>query len=639
METVKISPLQGRAMLQPETWNEEAKTIEVVFATEQPVVRYSWDKDGYYNEVLSIDTSSIRMERINSGAPVLDSHDTWSGLESQIGVVERAWIQGTELRAIVKLSERESLKEIVNDIKSGIIRNISVGYRVYKLEQTESGMNTIPTYRATDWEPYEISFVTVPADHKSGVRTAENTNEVIIIKPEPAEPEQSKQMEDNTNKVTAEEVRNQALEAERKRTSEILNLVRIHKLEGEFGEKMISEGKSIEDVRAAVLERLATATPKTDSANASAGKDLAVEHEKRAFEATLMLRGNADVSKAGYTQDEFNHAKKLIGRSALQLAEMSLKRAGFNTDNMSKMEIATRAITQTTSDFPVLLANALNKTLQASYDLAADTWRQFCAIGSLTDFRAHTRHRLGQFGKLEEVVEGGEYKYVSVPDGEAESITGKTYGNLINLSRQTIINDDLGQFMSLATRFGAAAGLTIEESVYALLLENGGLGPTMSDSLPLFDAGHANISTSAALSVAGLEADRVKMMQQKDPEGKRFLNIRPYALVVPIGLGGAAKVLNQAQFDNDSDKFQKPNVVAGLFSNIVDTPYLTGTRRYVFANPMVAPAIEVAFLDGVQTPYLEMQEAFNQDGTSWKVRLDFGVAAIDWRGAVTNAGV
>jgi phage major head subunit gpT-like protein len=639
METVKISPLQGRAMLQPETWNEEAKTIEVVFATEQPVVRYSWDKDGYYNEVLSIDTSSIRMERINSGAPVLDSHDTWSGLESQIGVVERAWIQGTELRAIVKLSERESLKEIVNDIKSGIIRNISVGYRVYKLEQTESGMNTIPTYRATDWEPYEISFVTVPADHKSGVRTAENTNEVIIIKPEPAEPEQSKQMEDNTNKVTAEEVRNQALEAERKRTSEILNLVRIHKLEGEFGEKMISEGKSIEDVRAAVLERLATATPKTDSANASAGKDLAVEHEKRAFEATLMLRGNADVSKAGYTQDEFNHAKKLIGRSALQLAEMSLKRAGFNTDNMSKMEIATRAITQTTSDFPVLLANALNKTLQASYDLAADTWRQFCAIGSLTDFRAHTRHRLGQFGKLEEVVEGGEYKYVSVPDGEAESITGKTYGNLINLSRQTIINDDLGQFMSLATRFGAAAGLTIEESVYALLLQNGGLGPTMSDNLPLFDAGHANISTSAALSVAGLEADRVKMMQQKDPEGKRFLNIRPYALVVPIGLGGAAKVLNQAQFDNDSDKFQKPNVVAGLFSNIVDTPYLTGTRRYVFANPMVAPAIEVAFLDGVQTPYLEMQEAFNQDGTSWKVRLDFGVAAIDWRGAVTNAGV
>jgi phage major head subunit gpT-like protein len=639
METVKISPLQGRAMLQPETWNEEAKTIEVVFATEQPVVRYSWDKDGYYNEVLSIDTSSIRMERINSGAPVLDSHDTWSGLESQIGVVERAWIQGTELRAIVKLSERESLKEIVNDIKSGIIRNISVGYRVYKLEQTESGMNTIPTYRATDWEPYEISFVTVPADHKSGVRTAENTNEVIIIKPEPAEPEQSKQMEDNTNKVTAEEVRNQALEAERKRTSEILNLVRIHKLEGEFSEKMISEGKSIEDVRAAVLERLATATPKTDSANASAGKDLAVEHEKRAFEATLMLRGNADVSKAGYTQDEFNHAKKLIGRSALQLAEMSLKRAGFNTDNMSKMEIATRAITQTTSDFPVLLANALNKTLQASYDLAADTWRQFCAIGSLTDFRAHTRHRLGQFGKLEEVVEGGEYKYVSVPDGEAESITGKTYGNLINLSRQTIINDDLGQFMSLATRFGAAAGLTIEESVYALLLQNGGLGPTMSDNLPLFDAGHANISTSAALSVAGLEADRVKMMQQKDPEGKRFLNIRPYALVVPIGLGGAAKVLNQAQFDNDSDKFQKPNVVAGLFSNIVDTPYLTGTRRYVFANPMVAPAIEVAFLDGVQTPYLEMQEAFNQDGTSWKVRLDFGVAAIDWRGAVTNAGV
>ena len=642
MKTKNINPIQGRAMLQPETWNEESRTIEVVFATPQPVLRYSWDEGGYFNEVLSMDSEHIRMQRIESGAPVLDSHDTWGGLGSQIGVVERAWIQGGEMRAELRLSERESLKEIVNDIKSGIIRNISVGYRVYKYEKVESGIEAMPTYRATDWEPYEISFVTVPADHKSGVRSAqEQTNEVIIIEPEPAPvaQENQNQMEDKNN-VNAEELQRNAIEAERKRTSDILDLVRVHQLGDEFGSELVKNGKSIEQVRELVLDKLAERSPKIDNVTASAGKDIAVEHEKRSIEASFLLRSNqTDCVKANFTKDEITEANKIKSRSALEMAERSLKRAGVNTEHMSKMEIAGRAITQTTSDFPVLLENALNKTLQTAYELASDSWRQFCAVGTLTDFREHKRYRLGQFGKLEKVIEGGEYKYVQIPDGESEKIKGDTYGNLINLSRQTIINDDLGAFLSLASQYGAAAGLTIEETVYALLLENGGLGPIMSDGLPLFDAAHRNIATTTALSVAGLDVDRVKMAQQKDPNNKRFLNIRPYALVLPVGLGGAARVLNQSQFDNDSSgNYAKPNVVAGLFSEIVDTPYLAGTRRYVFANPSQVPALEVAFLDGNQSPFLEMQEAFNQDGKSWKIRLDFGAAAIDWRGAVTNPG-
>jgi hypothetical protein len=70
----------------------------------------------------------------------------------------------------------------------------------------------------------------------------------------------------------------------------------------------------------------------------------------------------------------------------------------------------------------------------------------------------------------------------------------------------------------------------------------------------------------------------------------------------------------------------------------VDTPRLAGTRYYMFADPAEAPVIEVAFLDGVQEPAIEMERGFDVDGTRYKVRLDFGVAAIDWRGAVTNAG-
>jgi hypothetical protein len=175
--------------------------------------------------------------------------------------------------------------------------------------------------------------------------------------------------------------------------------------------------------------------------------------------------------------------------------------------------------------------------------------------------------------------------------------------------------------------------------VYASLAENSGAGPTMADGNPLFHSSHNNISTGAALSMEALEADRVVMALQKDIDGNDFLDIRPSVLLCPITLGASARTYNDAAFDPDSTgKFQKPNTVRGLFSQIVDTPRLSGTRRYLFADPNIAPVLEVAFLNGVQTPYMESEETFDVDGMRWKIRHDYGVAAIDWQGAVTNAG-
>lgn len=175
--------------------------------------------------------------------------------------------------------------------------------------------------------------------------------------------------------------------------------------------------------------------------------------------------------------------------------------------------------------------------------------------------------------------------------------------------------------------------------MYALLALNGGLGPTMADGLTLFHANHGNIGTPAAISVASLDADRVKMASQTDVGGNDFLDLRPSVLLVPLGLGGQARAVVGAEYDDDTSKNQrKPNVIRDLYDDIVDTPRMTGTRRYSFANPAVAPVIEVAFLDGNSEPYLESEAGFSVDGTRWKVRLDYGVGAIDYRGAVTNAG-
>jgi hypothetical protein len=366
---------------------------------------------------------------------------------------------------------------------------------------------------------------------------------------------------------------------------------------------------------------------------------LADESDKRRDAVVSALLGRAGVEQDAKVRASMS-ANPFRGHKLLDLARASLQRAGVKTDGMGQMEIVAAAFTQGTSDFPVLLENTMHKALQAAYTRAALTWNRFCATGSVGDFRAHNRYRTGSFGTLDAVNELGEFTNKSIPDGEKASIQAATKGNIINLSRQAIINDDLAAFVGLSGMLGRAAARTVEVDVYALLALNAGLGPVMGDGKTLFHADHKNITTAAALSMAAIDADRVAMASQLDVSGNDFLDLRPAVLLVPIGLGGTARSINDAQYDPDTaNKLQKPNIVNGLFRDIVDSPRLTGTRRYAFADATEAPVLEVAFLDGASDPYLEVQDGFDVDGARYKVRLDYGVAATDYRGAITNAGV
>lgn len=335
---------------------------------------------------------------------------------------------------------------------------------------------------------------------------------------------------------------------------------------------------------------------------------------------------------AGVKMDSENPYR---GMRLMDLARMSAEAAGFDTRGKDSRQIVAAAFTQSTSDFPILLENVLHKTLQTAYAVAPDTWSRFCKIGSVSDFRAHKRYRTGSIGSLDSKNELGEFKNKSIPDGEKGTITANTKGNIINLSRETIINDDLDAFVGLAQTFGRAGKRTIEQAVYALIAAN----PVLDDNIALFHADHGNLISGAAPSVTTIEATRVAMASQLDVGGNDFLDLRPSIWLGPIGLGGQARAVNDSQYDPDSNnKLQRANIVGGLFKDVIDTPRLTGTPWYMFADPNDAPVIEVAFLDGIQEPFMEMEDGFDVDGARWKVRLDFGVAAIDFRGAVKNAG-
>ncbi|OGB44863.1 MAG: hypothetical protein A3F76_07725 [Burkholderiales bacterium RIFCSPLOWO2_12_FULL_65_40] len=405
-------------------------------------------------------------------------------------------------------------------------------------------------------------------------------------------------------------------------------------------EVLADPGLTIEAIQARLLTEMGKGAEPAVPQNSFPKIETVSDEADKAREAAV----NAILVKAGVVADAekrraMSASNPAMSLSLVEMAKAALVRSGIRHDHLDKMGVVAAAFTQGTSDFPVLLENAMHKTLQTSYAIAANTWNRFCATGSVSDFRAHNRYRTGSFGSLDAVNELGEYVNKSIPDGEKGSIAATTKGNIINLSRRAIIDDDLGVFVGLANMLGRAAARTVEADVYALLALNSGAGPTMGDGKALFHADHGNITTSAAITMAALDLDRVAMASQKDVSGNDYLDLRPAVLLVPIGLGGTARSINDAQYDPDTaNKMHKPNIVNGLFRDIVDTPRLSGNRRYLFADPSEAPVLEVAFLDGNQNPYLELQNSFDVDGARYKVRLDYGVAAVDYRGAVTNAG-
>lgn len=173
--------LSMRAMFSPATINEDDRTVEVVFGSDTPVRMWTWEY-GVINEKLSFDSAHVRMDRLNSGAPLLDNHNAYGSVSNIVlGVVERAWIDKGKGYAKVRFAGHEKGKQTLELVKDGIIRNISVGYQVNKYQVTRSTeKDQLDLYRAVDWEPHEISLVAVPADYSAQVRMAGEGHSVEI---------------------------------------------------------------------------------------------------------------------------------------------------------------------------------------------------------------------------------------------------------------------------------------------------------------------------------------------------------------------------------------------------------------------------------------------------------------------------
>lgn len=442
-------------------------------------------------------------------------------------------------------------------------------------------------------------------------------------------------------------VRDAAIAEERTRVAGIQTAVRATGLDEAVSQDLIAKGISLDAARAAIFEKLAQRSEAQPpfATQIRMGEDARDKWLRGAMNWIMVRSGMASlVAKHDNVSVDSLQPGEFRGLSLLDLARESLQRHGVDTRGMDRMNLAGQAMAyrtnyQTTSDFGVLLENALHKVLRAAYATQSDTWSRFCGTATVTDFRAHNWYRTGALSVLDALNEHGEYTNKAIPDGQKVTYSAGTKGNIIAITRQVIVNDDIGFVMRLISSLGRAGKLTIETDVYALLNQNSGLGPTQGDAQPLFHANRANVNaTGSGITVPGLDADRAVMRAQRDPAGVEFLDLVPAVLLVATGRRGDALTINDAQFDPADNKFQKPNTVRGMFRDVIDTPRLTGNRRYLFADPATDPVFLVSFLEGQQEPVLETQDGWRTDGVEMKARLDFGVNVVDHRGAVTNVG-
>jgi hypothetical protein len=636
----RIPTLATRAAVQPASFSRDDRTVELTWTTGAQVRRFDWF-EGPYIEELSMDPKHIRMSRMGAGAPVLKDHNSAS-IDNVIGVVEKAWLDNGQGRAVVRFADDPAVEPILTKIESGILRNVSVGYQVHEYEVDKAEKGEMPTYRAIDWEPVEVSIVAVPADPSAQIRSSDNLHSVSLTirgnamsDPENQVPAEEAQAPEAPVIPDAAEIAQRAVATERTRIAGIRETVRMAKLSDTVADELINSGKPLEAARAEVLRMWSEQVDSTATASGriEVGTD---EADKRIGRATDALLARAGVLK-GAEADAARQGNPYLHSKLFDLAKESAERSGFSINGKDPLHVVRGAITQGTSDFPVILENTMHKTLLAAYTAAADTWSQFCSVGSVSDFRDWKRIYTGSISSLDTVNELGEFTNKSIPDGQAEHIAVTTKGNLINISRQAIINDDLSYFVRLTQMLGRAAARSIERDVYALLAAN----PTMDDGYALFSTNHANYdSTGNAISISSLVDARIAMKSQMDISGNDYIgDIEPALLLCPIAKGQLARETILSVYDPEtSNKLQRRNDAYNIVSTIIDTPRLSGNGWYVFASPEAHPVIEVAFLNGNRTPYLETEQGFEVDGLRYKVRLDYGVGAVGYQGAFHNVG-
>jgi hypothetical protein len=613
----------------PQTVNVEARSVAAIAASEKPVKVFSWER-GIINEVILID--GVEFQGDARQVPLLDAHSRHSQ-RSVLGSARSFNVKGGELHCEVWFSSTSDGDEAFTKVREGHLTDFSIGYVVLESVWIPEGeKQTIrgktfegPLQVATKTLIRELSLVPIGADSSAKARAEHEEREASMDK-------------------TLEEIRAEAVRAEQSRICEIKAMCEHFNCPD--ADMLIRGNNTLEEARKHVMSFVVRNMPtgygfsptnldEYSSRNSiggriGIGRD-ASEKRRDAVIDGFVLRSGIQLEKPAPGANEYAVC------SFLDLARECLTAAGENVRGLTPNQVMRMALGQramVTADFPSILAAVSGKVLRMAYEQVPDTWRPWCKIGSSKDFKEQMRPILSEMSDLDEVPEGTRYPHGETLDGK-EVFSLATYGKIWSVTRQALINDDLGALTDIPRAWGASAKRKITSLVYGILTGN----PEMSDGVPLFDALHDNVGTVGVISKTALTEARKLMRTQKGPQGLAVLNVKPRFLIVPAALETTAEeILSSISLDELNSGIANP--FRGKFE-IVCEPTLDVTdaaRWFMAADPASIDTVEVSFLNGEEGPYIESREGWNVDGMEVKCRLDVGVKALDWRGLFKNNG-
>ncbi|MCA3288422.1 MAG: HK97 family phage prohead protease [Roseomonas sp.] len=648
-----------RAITAPATVDRAARTVEVVWSTGARARNFVPSLGGITEE-LDMSPNAVRMAQLGSGnAPVLNTHRS-SDARDVLGRVIAARLEGGRGHARLQFSGAADVEPLWQRIADGTLRAVSIGYRVHRYDQRPDPVSGEMIYRAVDWEPFEISIVPIPVDRDAQVRGAAPQGAPSFAI-EPALDNEEPPMTETTPETPAapsappaasppatttvetppdlEALRAEAQRTERERISGIDTAIEAARaLVGtetatHIRREAVERGWHPDQARRSLFDAMVKsaappaipARPETGPGNDSPSEIL-----------DAMAEALAARSMPGYQpQAAGRHAEFMGWRPSDMIGELLRVRGERNVPRNPTL-LAERAF-HTTSDFPLLLSAAANKMLLAAYQPAAPSYRQIFLRRDFRDFKPHRHLRVGDFPTLMPLMENGEIQAGTMSESQ-EIVLLQTFARRIRVTRPMLVNDDLGAFTDFAAAIGRRVADFENATAYALLNQANGDGPTLTNGpAAVFGTAAARLNKAAAgsaLDINNLANGRAAILRQKTLDG------------LPISVGNAMKLLvgpslelpaRQLTVSVGATQISHANIYAGFVQPLVE-PLIPNNRWYLFADPPTAPVYVYGYLNGAEGPQVTTGPVSGVDGVEVSVIFDFGVGAIDWRGAWFNPG-
>ena len=688
---IKLDREQCRVQVEfrPGTVDEEKRTVEVVFTTGQAGRRYDYRSDTEFMEELEISRKAIDTSRLDKGLSVIDSHRRYDGINGVFAITEGYRIGKGELTGDVRFATDENSDVIFQKVKDGILRHVSLGYSVSEYKKVSHREGELPVYRAIKWQPHELSFVPVSFETTNGVRRSDDSATIFAIQikeenimtpeqiraaiaaaqarnapeteiadlqrqlgeavmaiptPTPAArsqepiptptPAASRSQEPAEPVIDEDTVRTE----ERGQLQPMIDACRSAGLVDDFAIRNFNEGITVDKFRAMVIEELSNKSSENMIRTAGTvlnedGREDRIEQIRKDAESALLYRcGSSDVELT-------DGVRAYTGLTLHEMGRQFLESSGMKTVGMSRQRIAERAF-HSTSDFPLILENVMNKNLQAAYRETPQTFRDLGRRTTVNDFRDKHTYSVGDAPNLLPLGEHGEYKAGTFSEGK-EKYAIATYARKIGFTRQMLINDDMSALDRVPAMFGQAGSRLESDIVWGLILnynffKNAADNITMEDGLPLFDAAHGNLlGAGSAFSVTALSNLRKLGRKMKTIDGN-FMNVTYDSLVVPEDIETEVeKVLVQnilPVVTGETNPFQGKlqHRVEPRLSQVSQTAYLAFSKT--------VDTFEYAYLAGEEEMYTETDNSTDIDGITIKVRKDFGAGMVDYRGVAKATG-